>query len=179
MNSIPLDKILKAKRLRLRIVSFSDIDLVWSASRYEGFNDGMTWEPPADRKELIHITENNLQDWKNDLSDTFTVELTNPLTPIGRIDIRREDEPDVWSIGFWVHPEHQNRGNVTEAAQRIMEFGFTELNASKITTAHAVWNKSSRLVIETLGFSFVREEPCGFMKDGKPVAEFEYEITKE
>jgi hypothetical protein len=57
MKSIPINTILQTERLQLRDISLSDINLVWSASRTPGFNDGMVWEPPENKEELIPIAE--------------------------------------------------------------------------------------------------------------------------
>ena len=176
MSNIPLHKVLKTDRLRLRVVSLSDIHLVWSASRYEGFNDGMVWDPPLDKKEMIPVTSKNIKAWEEGVAFTFTIEIAESNTPVGRIDIRIESEPGVWSIGFWIHPEHQNSGYATEASKELMRFGFDDLRASKITIAHAVWNTSSKRVIEKLRFEFIRENPTGYLKAGEPVPEYEYEI---
>jgi len=176
MSNIPLHKVLKTDRLRLRVVSLSDIHLVWSASRYEGFNDGMVWDPPLDKKEMIPVTSKNIKAWEEGVAFTFTIEIAESNTPVGRIDIRIESETGVWSIGFWIHPEHQNSGYATEASKELMRFGFDDLRASKITIAHAVWNTSSKRVIEKLGFEFIRENPTGYLKAGEPVPEYEYEI---
>ncbi|PCH62860.1 MAG: hypothetical protein COC09_07430 [Gammaproteobacteria bacterium] len=176
MKSISLSTILQTERLRLRAISLSDIDLVWSASRIPGFNDGMVWEPPGNKEELVPIAEKNLSAWKEGKSFTFTIELAETNTPIGRIVIRCEDNPNIWNIGFWIHPDHWNHGYATEAAQTVIEFGIEELAASKITTAHATWNTASQKVIEKLGFQFTGENPCGFVKQGKPVSEYEYAI---
>ena len=176
MKSVPLETVLQTKRLQVRSVSHSDIDLVWSASRTPGFNDGMVWDPPESKEELIPITEKNISAWKEVQSFTFTIELAEENTPIGRIAIRCEDNPGVWDIGFWIHPDYWNKGYATEAARAVIEFGFVELAASRITTAHAIFNTPSKRVIEKLGFQFTGENPCGFKKQGKPVAEYEYAI---
>ena len=152
MKVIPLNTVLQTDRLQLRAVSLSDIDLVWSASRIPGFNDGMVWEPPQNKDDLIPIAENNIRAWEEGRSFTFTMDLSKGHIPIGRIAIRCEDEPSVWNIGFWVHPDFWSQGYATEAAQAIIEFGFKELAASKITTAHATWNNPSKKVIKKLGF---------------------------
>ena len=176
VKEISIDTVLKTKRLRLRAVSLSDIELVWSASRIEGFNDGMAWDPPNSRDELVAITQKNLKSWKEGSAYAFTVDLGETMMPIGRIGIRQEDTPSIWNIGFWVHPEHWGHGFAAEAAQSVIEFGFSELEARKITTAHATWNTQSKRVIEKLGFDPTGENPCGFMKGGKPIAELEYAI---
>ena len=179
MKSIPIKTILQTERLQLRAVSHSDIDLVWSASRIHGFNDGMVWDPPKSKEELVPVTEKNLDAWEQGESFTFTIELTEASLPIGRIAIRCEDVPGVWNIGFWIHPDYWSNGYATEAARAVIEFGIVELAASKITTAHAIFNTPSKRVIEKLGFRFNGENPCGFMKQGKPVPEYEYEYEYE
>ena len=176
MKSIPINTILQTERLQLRAVSHSDIDLAWSASRRPGFNDGMVWDPPKSKEDLVPITEKNLIAWKEGKSFTFAIDLSEAHRPIGRIAIRCEDDPDVWNIGFWIHPDYWGNGYATEAARAVIEFGIVELAASKITTAHAIFNTPSKRVIEKLGFRFTGENPCGFLKQGKPVPEYEYAI---
>lgn len=176
MKRIPITTILQTERLTLRAVSHSDIDLVWSASRTPGFNDGMIWDPPQNKEELIPITEKNRIAWEEGNSFTFTIELTETNIPIGRTAIRGNSEPGVWNIGFWIHPDYWRNGYATEAARAVIKFGFGELAASKITTAHAVFNTPSKRVIEKLGFRFTGENPCGFVKQGKPVPEYEYAL---
>ena len=176
MNSIPISTILKTDRLRLRAISLSDTDLVWSASRVLGFNDGMAWEPPENKEELIPIAKQNIRAWEEGKSFTFTIELAETSNPIGRIVIRCDDNPSIWDIGFWVHPDYWSRGYATEAARAIIDFGMNELSALKITAAHATWNTPSKRVIKKLGFRFTGENPCGFVKRGNPVPEYEYVI---
>ena len=176
VKEISTDTVLTTKRLRLRVVSLSDIELVWAASRVEGFNDGMVWDPPNSRDELVTTTQNNLKSWEDGTAYAFTVDLSETMTPIGRVGIRQDDGPSTWDIGFWIHPDYWGNGFATEAAQSVIEFGFSELEAEKITTAHATWNTQSQRVIEKLGFGLTGENPCGFMKGGKQVAELEYAI---
>ena len=175
-KEVPIDTVLNTKRLRLRAVSLSDIELVWSASRIEGFNDGMVWDPPDGRDELVAITQKNLRSWEEDSAYTFTVDLIETMMPIGRVGLRQEDCLLTWSIGFWIHPEHWGHGFAVEAARSVLDFAFSELHGRKVTTSHATWNTQSKRVIEKLGFALTGENPCGFMKGGNPVAELEYEI---
>ena len=170
---------LQTKRLQLRAASADDVELVWSASRIQGFNDGMVWDPPQTKEELISIAKDNLDGWEEGTAYTFTVDLVETRKAIGRVGIRCEDNPSLWNIGFWIHPDHWQCGYATEATRVVIDFGFKTLGASRITTAHAVWNKASKRVIEKLGFRFTCENPCGFEKQGKPVAEYEYAIEKD
>ncbi|MEI8196044.1 MAG: GNAT family protein [Phycisphaerae bacterium] len=158
-------------RCRLRCVSEADIPHVWSATRHAGFNDGMTWNPPANMDELRQPLQRNLEAWRADRDYTFTIESKSNSMFLGRIVIRQTTDPAVWNIGFWTHPDHQNQGYMTEAARAMVDFGFQELGAVRIEAAHALWNIRSERVLKKLGMKFVRHIPQGFMKNGQWVEE--------
>ncbi|GJL65364.1 MAG: N-acetyltransferase [Nitrospirales bacterium] len=176
MSEIPVDTILLTERLRLRVIMLLDVEMTWSATRYDGFNDGMIWDRPKTRSELVDRTQESLSQWKDGSLFTYTVELVEPSTLIGRVAIKQTNVLHVWNIGFWIHPDFWGQGYATEATRAVLDFGFSSLHASKIVTAHAIWNIRSKRVIEKLGFRYTGENPCGFRKQGNPVAEYEYEI---
>lgn len=175
---IRLDTTISTERLTLRPVDLSDVDLVWEATRFEGFNDGMTWDPPASRENIVEVTRRNLTHWKQGKEYVFTVSLTGAACPVGRVGLHKEVLPGTWNIGFWIHPGHWGNGYAPEAAAAVLDFGFNTLHADSIVTAHATWNKRSQSVILGLGFQYVRTNPVGFYKNGHPVEEYEYELRR-
>lgn len=175
--NIPLDTKLTTERLALRAADLSDVDLVWEVSRFEGFNDGMTWDPPDNRTDIARIVEKNRSEWKQGTNYIFTVVLKSSGQAFGCVGIRKEYTPGAWNIGFWVHPNHWGKGFAKEAAEAVIAFGFERLKAERIVTAHAIWNIRSKRVIEKLGFTYMRENPEGFYKGGKPLPEHEYELS--
>src|SRR5262245_16864992 len=120
---------LDTPRCTLRIVSEDDVSLVWSVSRFPGFTDGMLWNPPVDQQELIEVNRRNLEAWRAGRAFTFTVVLKATQLPVGRIGIHVEAQEDVWTIGFWITPEHWGQGLAAEAAKAVIEFGFSRLDA--------------------------------------------------
>jgi len=167
----PREHTLDTPRCRLRHVSEADFPHVWSASRVPGFNDGMRWDPPQQEWELLAPYRRTLQQWADDLAYQFTIEERSDGRFIGRIVIRRMAEPDVWNIGFWTHPREQGRGYMTEAARRILQFGFEDLRAT--------WNKASGRVLQKLGMTFQEHLAQGFQKRGQWVAENRLAITRD
>jgi [ribosomal protein S5]-alanine N-acetyltransferase len=161
---------LKTTRCILRHVSEDDIPHVFSATRAEGFNDGMQWEPPVDQSDLITPLENNSKAWEDDSAYVFTIESQNGEF-VGRIAIRSTESADIWDLGFWTHPTWQGRGYMTEAVERILIFGFRELGAREIEARHASWNISSRRVLEKCGFNWREHIPEGFQKKGRWISE--------
>lgn len=175
---ISLDTTLSTERLLLRAVDLSDVDLVWEVTRFEGFNDGMTWDPPVSKDDIVEITHRNLAHWQEGKDYVFTVCLARSHCSIGRVGLHREESPYTWNIGFWIHPDHWGNGFAREAAAAVLKFGFDTLHAKQIVTAHATWNIRSQRVIEGLGFQYVRKNPAGFFKNGLPIEENEYELSR-
>lgn len=146
--------------------------------RFPGFTDGMRWSAPSEPYEISEADRGDLKMWKAGRLFTFTIVLKSPRSPVGRIAIRAEPRQGDWSIGFWIRPEQWGQGFAAEAAWAVVEFGFSRLGATMVRAAHAAWNLQSKRVIEKLGMHFIREIPCGFEKDGQPVAELEYALAR-
>ncbi|MCB0629542.1 MAG: GNAT family N-acetyltransferase [Saprospiraceae bacterium] len=171
MKTFPTSFTLETGRLRLRLPSESDIPKVFSATRYQGFNDGMLWDPPEHPNEIAASLKRNLRAWENGEAFGFSIDEKMTAQFVGRISIRPTDQPGRWNIGFWTHPEHQGHGYMTEAVGAVLEFGFSQLEAREIEACHALWNKASERVLQKNGFQFDRYIEQGFQKKGEWVAE--------
>ena len=152
---------------------------MFSATRYEGFNDGMLWEPPEREEELVEPHRNSLEAWKDGRAYGFTIESKAPKDFIGRISIRKEKEEGVWNIGFWTHPLYQGQGYMSECALAVIDFGFTELKAQRIEAYYALWNKASERVLMKIGMSFIEHIPHGFLKKGRWIEENRLGISRQ
>ena len=53
---------------------------------------------------------------------------------------------------YWIGKEHWGKGYITEAARRVIEFGFEDLGLERICAGCFTRNKASERVIEKLGF---------------------------
>ncbi len=168
---LPKTFFIETERCRLRIVSREDIPYVFSATRFSGFNDGMLWEPPETIEELKVTYQKNILRWEEGSVYSFTIEDKNNAAFIGRIGLYSEMEADIWSVGFWTHPDKQNLGFASEALKAIVDLAFSQLGALRVDGCHALWNIASKRVLEKAGMTFVRHIPEGFKKDGKWVSE--------
>lgn len=167
----PTTKILESPRCRFRFISKDDMPHIFRAAQHPGFTDGMLWEPPKSEEELIAPYEGNVKAWKEDLAYCFTIETKELVNFVGRISIRKKEEKDLWDLGFWTHPEQLGKGYMSEAVQSVLEFGFQELQASRIVTCHALWNRQSERVLKKDGMAFIEHIPEGFKKKGKWIEE--------
>lgn len=171
--------IIETKNLRLRIPLLIEIEEVYSATQYEGFNDGMLWEPPNDKNELIEPFYNGIKAWEEGKSYGFTIENKKTTEFLGRISIRKTKIEDRWSVGFWTHPNYQKKGIMTEALGLIIKLGFENLNAKIIEAEYAAWNLGSKKVLERNGMKFIKHTEQGFKKKGKWIGENLVMIEKE
>ena len=177
MRPLPLDFAIETERLRLRVPHENDIPHVFSASRVAGFNDGMLWDPPETIEELRGPLERSRSAWQEARSYQFSIELRADGAFVGRISLRPSTDEiaaedlggahEVLDIGYWMHPDHQGRGYMTEALEAIVRLGFETMEADAIVAFHTLWNDASRRVMEKVGFRRVRVFPNGFVKNGK------------
>lgn len=162
MKQLPLDFVIQTERLRLRIPAESDIPHVFTASQFPGFTDGMLWSPPEDIEELRGPLDRSLEQWRESVAYHFSIDFEGEL--VGRIALRPSDTEGVLDIGYWTHPDHYDKGFMTEAVRAIVELGFETMEAEAIIAETAVWNKASQRVLEKLGFRIIDVVKDGFVK---------------
>lgn len=178
-DRIPLETVPCSARCRYRVVREDDAVHSWTASRHPGFCDGMGWDPPASLDDLRGHAGDVVDRWRRDREYAWSVEEADGGTYVGRIVVRRADAADVWDLGFWIHPERQRLGYGAEASARLLDFGFEQLDARRITAAAATWNTPSLRVLERIGMVRVGTNPHGLRKAGRWVEEAVYAIERE
>lgn len=159
--------------------SAHNFSAIMAAAETPGFTDGMLWNPPSSTRELEAALKRSWNGWKTGGSYTWTMESQHDQCLIGRFSIRLHLPKDnVWSLGYWVHPDFQNQGYATEGAAELIRAGFLEIEAEKIVASHAKWNEASGKVLKKIGMQCIGETEEGFLKHGKWVAEYDYVIFK-
>lgn len=175
---IPHNFTIQTARCLLRRPTAADIPDVFAATRFDGFNDGMQWEPPATMDELAEPLRESLREWDEGITYGLTIADLDTDILRGRVGIRKTSRANVWNLGFWTHPEYQGQGYMTEAVTAILTFGFEELGATRIEASYALWNKSSRRVLEKVGMKFIAYIPHAFKKQGYWVEANKMSITR-
>jgi [ribosomal protein S5]-alanine N-acetyltransferase len=175
---IPPDFTIQTARCLLRRPIASDLSHVFAATRFAGFNDGMPGDPPATIDELEEGLLESWREWDEGITYGMTIADLAENSLRGRVGIRKTSRADVWNLGFWTHPEHQGQGYMTEAVSAILVFGFEELAADRIEASYALWNKSSRRVLEKVGMKFIAYIPHAFRKQSYWVEANKMSITR-
>ena len=176
---IPFTTALTSLHYKLRMSDESDVDFTYSATRYPGFNDGMPWDPPNHKDVILNSLKKTPKRWKEGTDFGFTIEsIAAQPERLGRISIRQKTHGEIWDVGYWTHPAHHSKGIMTEVLGAILDFGFTTLQAEKITASCATWNKASEKVLTNNGFKFIKHIEQGFQKKGQWVSENQFAITR-
>ena len=68
---------------------------------------------------------------------------------------------------------------MTEAVIAIIAFGFNRLDATYIEASYALWNKSSKRVLEKAGMRFMGYIPHAFQKRGRWIEANKMRITRQ
>ena len=91
-------------------------------------------------------------------------------TPVGKIA-----DP----MGWFLMPEHQNKGYMTEAIKSVLVFAFLQNNCARVVTACFKDNIPTRKVMEKAGFRQEAEKIGAMWLDGEMRDRLEFAINKE
>lgn len=70
---------------------------------------------------------------------------------IGTITIRVDKINHKGELGYWIGSQFWGRGFATEAAKKMIDFGFNELNLNKVWALALTRNIASKMVLEKAG----------------------------
>jgi ribosomal-protein-alanine N-acetyltransferase len=143
---------LKAERLILRPFKISD------ASRVQIL---------AGEKEIADTTLNIPYPYENGMAEQwigmheqafkkgemaiFAIILKESHALIGAVGLVINQRFNRAELGYWIAKDFWNQGLGTEAAERILEYGFTEKKLNKIYASHLRRNPASGRIMEKIG----------------------------
>jgi [ribosomal protein S5]-alanine N-acetyltransferase len=74
-----------------------------------------------------------------------------PQTLLGSVSLRRHARDQRAELGYWLGADAWGQGYATEAADALVDFGFRELNLSRVYAQVLAGNDTSCRVLEKLG----------------------------
>ncbi len=171
-------KELKTKRLLLTLWKEEDARQLYQLARNPNVGPHAGWKPHDTVEESLEIIRTLFMPgnvWK----------ITNKESGIllGTIALEPDKiRPGIASkeMGYWIGEEHWGKGYITEAAQRIIEFGFEEMNLDILSICTGPSNLRSQQVIRKLGFTYEgTHRHCYKIYDGTIRDTLTFSMTKE
>jgi RimJ/RimL family protein N-acetyltransferase len=173
--------VLTTSRLELTPLVPEDMEALWPFVSDPSFPEQMLWAAHEDRRETEAFIAFTAGERAEGSGYTYAIRHQGALVGvIGLTSIRRRFlavEMNRGELGYWCGRPHQGKGFVTEAAARMIAFGFDELGLHKIEIGCVTDNLASKRVIEKLGFRFVGERRDHHFKHGRWWSHLEYEMT--
>lgn len=153
---------LKTERLTLRPLRVSDAEDMYRYAKNGDVTTYLLWQPHPS----LSYTEQYLRyiEKRYRLGEFYDWAVVDNQSGrmIGTCGFTRFDFPhDVGEIGYVLSPEFHGRGLGTEAAERVLRFGFEELRLHRIEVKFMQGNSASMHVAEKLGMTFE-----GYRRDG-------------
>lgn len=146
---------LQCDRLCLRPMHPIDAEDMFSYAKREDVTEYLLWSP--------HPSVNYTADYLRYIQSRYALgdffdwaiidrESRRMIGTCGFTKINTDN--DSGEIGYVLNPDFWGRGYATEAAKRVMEFGFDELGLHRIEARFMQGNERSLRVMEKLGMSF-------------------------
>jgi RimJ/RimL family protein N-acetyltransferase len=162
---LPPTPVLETERLILRPIRFDDVPAVqrwfpdWELMKH--LHAGMPWPYPEDGAET-HMRECLERMARGELACWAITLKGGDDALIGRIDIRPNVEARDMR-GFWLARPWWGRGLMTEAAEAVTGYAFTELGWPFLYVNNAVDNARSHRIKEKQGAELVDVQPHPYM----------------
>ena len=171
MALMPPTPRLETARLRLEPISMVDAPAVqrrfpqWEIVRHLGAR--VPWPYPRDGAERYLRTL--LDAMEAGRKNAWSLRLEGgPQELIGIIELWPPDPSTRDSRGFWIAPEFQRRGLMTEAADRVVDYAFEELGWPFLWLGNAKSNIACARVKEHQGAVLIDEVPFVFVGGQEP-----------
>ncbi len=141
---------LVTERLYLRTWKKSDIPSIVEMFNDKSINKFIYRAPyPYKRKDALKFSNGYCKQKEN---KAFAIFRKEDDVLVGAITLKDIDKKlKSAGIGYSLHRKYRNKGYMTEAAKRVLQYGFKTLNLNRIEIRCAKGNKASKKVIKKLG----------------------------
>jgi [ribosomal protein S5]-alanine N-acetyltransferase len=150
VNEFP---ILRSARLILRAFKLNDASVVQRLAGDFAIADTTSTIPhpyPDGAAEDWISTHESV--WMMDRAFHWAIVTLAASTCIGAVSLSHIDRDDNHAeIGYWIGKPYWGKGYCTEAARRVVEFAFEEMNLNRIYAYHFTRNPASGRVMQKIG----------------------------
>ena len=151
--------ILKTERLVLRSIIESDHEIILflrSDKTVNRFIERPEHRKTKNKSDAIKFIKEISEATTNNASISWGITLKNNPIIVGTICLWNfSSDKKIAEIGYDLNPKFQQKGIMDEALKSVVDFGFSELNLSKIEAFTHKENKSSIKLLEKNSFQFI------------------------
>lgn len=144
--------VLETTRLVLRAVCEEDLPtLAALANDKEVYANTRTMPYPYTIQDATEFHEKAQTGWIQGKFANFAIIDKDRRQFMGTIGLMICQENHQAELGYWIGREYRSQGFVTEAAKRILEFGFEDLGLYRIHAHYLTRNPASGRILQKIG----------------------------
>jgi len=148
---------LHTSRLLLRPVAESDVEKLLPFSYYQG-------EPVKDLEGVYDKLRRVRSEQATGRAVHWVMELKASGELVGSIGYYRGFADETGEVGYVAHPDHRNKGYMSEALAAVLQYGFEGLQLKAITAYTKKENVPSVRMLLRAGFVETRSEELVYKK---------------
>lgn len=146
---------LTTKRLQLRKLRLEDAERIERfASDYDVAKTTLNIPHPYPEGSAKTFVEKMLEEHEKGTIFTFAIEEQTANELIGLVGININAAYNHGELGYWIGKPYWGNGYGTEAARRVLRFGFNELQLHKIFARAFAHNPGSWRIMEKIGLKY-------------------------
>jgi [ribosomal protein S5]-alanine N-acetyltransferase len=146
---------LETEHFNLRKINEDDIAAIFDYGSNPNVSKQVSWETHETLRDTSVFVEMILKGYAEGTKALWGLELKSTGKLVGTIDfVTIQERHRKAEIGYVLSEECWGKGYMTEAARRIISFGFEELQLERIQARCFVENEGSARVMEKVGMSF-------------------------
>lgn len=147
---------LDTERLLLRKISVNDAEDMYNNWASDDIvTKYVTWPTHQNVEETKGLLKMWEKEYENDNCYRWAIELEEEKKLIGSIDVCRiSEENETAEIGYVISRDYWNKGIVTEAAKRVVEYLLKEAGFYRIEAQHHLDNPASGKVMQKIGMKY-------------------------
>lgn len=150
---------LETERLVLRRLKTEDANEVfknWTSD--DEVSKYMRWTTHKDIEETRSWLQEEEKNYKNNDYYTWGIELKEIGELIGSISALYREEDDRYEIGYGIGRKYWRKGYTTESLKKVMDYLINDVGIKKFKCSHAKLNPVSGIVMQKVGFKYVKDD---------------------
>jgi [ribosomal protein S5]-alanine N-acetyltransferase len=170
---------LETERLILRCLELNDATIIRElAGHPEIAATTLAIPHPYSLEAAVEFINHSRRALESDETYTFVITRRGEGNVIGCIGLGGGDQHRRAEMGYWMSVANWGQGYTTEAARRMLRFGFETLGLNRIYATHFVGNPASGRVMQKIGMTREGTLRQHVIKDGQPLDIVYYGILR-
>jgi [ribosomal protein S5]-alanine N-acetyltransferase len=166
---------MQTTRLTIRRFTLNDQQDVFAYAKDPDVGPLAGWRPHRSEKESLHIIKHLF------LRNPYSYAIVNNAnqTVIGSIGFTKKVFRPTYELGYSLHKDYWGQGLMSEAVQAMVQFGFEQLQATRLIAKTMTHNIASQKVLLKAGFTKTHEKKQHFRRyDGQVFDITFYELRR-